>query len=313
MKKTNVDLIVGASILTSLFILVAGVLWLKEASVAQRMVTYTVLFREVGTLQLGDPVFANGVKKGTVAKIGLRGTEVAVVLNVDNNVPITDSTTVAVVNVGLLGERGIGATLTSAGKKVPHNTNTDTVFIRGRFDSGISEAMGMLGTVLAQAETLIVNVADVLEATVADSSFIHKFHMMMGRLDTISNVTNRMLIRNEPVLNAAMADLKTVSSDLKALVDRNSAGLDNIVTGGQDLMVRGNMMVSQAESLVVSVQDVIKRIESGEGTLGKLYKNDEFYEDIKYTITNIDSLVNEIKNDALHLRVKIGFGKKKKK
>ena len=313
MKKTNVDLIVGASILSALFILIAGVIWLKEASIASKMVTYTVLFQEVGTLQLGDPVYANGVKRGTVAKISLRGTEVAVVLNLDKSVPVTDSTRVAVINVGLLGERGIGATLTSAGKTIPHNTAADTVFIKGHFDTGISEAMGMLGSVLLDAETLIVSVTDVLRATVGDSTFIAQFHTMIGRLDTICDVANRMLVRNEPVLNAAMKDLRTVSSDLKALVDRNSAGIDNMVASGQQLTIGGTALVMRAESLVVSVQDVLRKIESGEGTLGKLYKDEKFYSDLKYTIANVDSLVTDVREDALRLRVKLGFGKNKKK
>jgi len=313
LKKTNVDLIVGASILSALFILIAGVIWLKEASIASKMVTYTVLFQEVGTLQHGDPVYANGVKKGTVAKIGLRGTQVAVVLNLDRSVPVTDSTRVAVINVGLLGERGIGATLTSAGKTVPPNTASDTVFIQGKFDTGISEAMGMLGSVLLDAETLIVSVTDVLRATVGDSVFISQFHTMIGRLDTITHVANRMLKRNEPVLNAAMADLKIVSSDLKALIDRNSAGIDNLVVSGGQLTTGGLALVARAESLVVSVQDVMQKIERGEGTLGKLYKDDAFYNELRYTIANLDTLVTDVKEDALRLRVRLGFGKKKKK
>ncbi|MCL2690451.1 MAG: MlaD family protein [Chitinispirillia bacterium] len=313
MKKTNVDLIVGASILSALFILIGGVIWLKEASIASKMVTYTVLFQEVGTLQLGDPVYANGVKRGTVGRINLRGTQVAVLLNLDRSVPITDSTRVAVINVGLLGERGIGATLTSAGKTVPPNTATDTVFIKGYFDTGISEAMGMLGSVLLDAETLLVSVTEVLRATVGDSTFIYQFHTAFGRIDTITNVANRMLLRNEPVLNAAMRDLRVVSSDLKALIDRNTPGIDSLVVSGNQLTANGIALVTRAESLVVSVQDVMQKLERGEGTLGKLYKDEKFYHDLKYTIANVDSLVTDVRDDALRLRVKLGFGKKKKR
>jgi len=117
LKKINVDLIVGASILTALFILVAGLVWLKEASIANKMVNYMVIFPEVGTLQLGDPVYVNGVKKGTVSKIELRGTEVATVLNLDKKINMTDSVRVSVVNVGLLGERGIGVTCRPTGRR----------------------------------------------------------------------------------------------------------------------------------------------------------------------------------------------------
>lgn len=64
MKKTNMDLVVGGSIIIAIVILVAGVLWLKEVSITSKMVSYTVLFTNVGALQVGDPVMVNGVNKG---------------------------------------------------------------------------------------------------------------------------------------------------------------------------------------------------------------------------------------------------------
>jgi phospholipid/cholesterol/gamma-HCH transport system substrate-binding protein len=313
LKRANVDLIVGASILSALFILVAGMLWLKEASLANKMVNYMVVFPEVGTLQLGDPVYISGVKKGTVSKIELRGTEVATILNIDKRVNVTDSIRVSVVNVGLLGERGIGATLSPKGKAVPHITasSSDTVIIRGRFDTGISEAMGMLGTVLAEVESLVLNVSGILDATLGDTAFITQFHDIVNRLDTVCIVANRLLIRNEPVLNAAMSDLKKVSGDLRLLINKNSPGIDSIVADGGQLMTKGIALVAQAESLVVDVQGVLRNIESGKGSLGKLYTDEAFYRELKEVVASVDTLVNEVQKDALKLRVRLGFGKKK--
>jgi len=314
LKKMNVDLVVGASILCALFILVAGMVWLKEASLANKMVNYLVVFPEVGTLQLGDPVYINGVKKGTVSIIELRGTEVGTILNIDRKIRMTDSVRISVVNVGLLGERGIGVTLSPHGKPIPFISadSRDTVIIRGRFDTGISEAMGMLGTVLSEVETLVVNVAGILDATIGDTTFINRFHDIVGRLDTVCIVANRLLIRNEPVLNAAMSDLRKVSADLKQLIARNGPGIDSIVVGGDQLMTKGMALITEAESLVVNVQGVLHNIEGGKGSLGKLYTDESFYKELKDVVASVDTLVGEVRQDALKLRVRLGFGRKKK-
>ncbi|MFW5813002.1 MAG: MlaD family protein [Fibrobacterota bacterium] len=311
MKKTNTDLIVGASILIALFILVTGVLWLKEVSLASKMVTYTVIFPQVGTLQEGDPVQVNGVKKGTVARIRLRGDEVAAVLNLEKTVKLTDSTQIRVINIGLLGERGLGIKLTSKGNQVPFNTKEDTTFLSGKFDTGISEAMGMLGTVLTEVETLAKDVTMIMESTVGDTAFLNMFHTMVGRLDTITVVAQNLVSKNEPLLNRSMNNLSDASSDLKSLMDRNSGNLDTIIANGEQLSSRSLAAVTQVESLAVSVQTVVHRIDSGEGTLGKLYKDDQFYVDLKHTLANVDSLVNEVQDDALKLRLRF-WGKKKK-
>ncbi|MDR3012448.1 MAG: MlaD family protein [Chitinispirillales bacterium] len=313
MRKLNVDFIVGASILIALFVLIAGVIWLKEVSIANTMVNYAVIFPEVGTSQVGDPVYVNGVKKGTLRRIELHGTEVLGILNLDRRINLTDSVRIAVVNVGLLGERGIGITLSPQGSPVPHIApGADTVFIRGHFDTGISEAMGMLGTVLAEVETLVVAVSQILHATIGDTTFISQFHDIVGKLDTITIVTDRLLKRNEPVLNAAFADLRIVSRDLKDLLDRNSPGLDSIVADGQILMTKGIALVEHAEALIDDVQAILKNIEDGKGTLGRLYVDDTFYDELKAVMASVDTLVGEVRQDALRLRVRLGFGKKRK-
>ncbi len=312
LKKTNTDLVVGASILIALFILVAGVLWLKEASLSRKMVTYTVLFPNTGTLQKGDPVQANGVKKGTVADIRLRGDQVAVVLNLEKGVYLTDSSRINVVNIGLLGERGIGIKLNSHGKKVDFNTKKDTTFMMGKFDTGISEAMAKLGEVLVEVETLVVNVSGIVESTIGDTAFITLFESVVGRLDTITVVAQNLVRKNEPLLDRSMKNLSAVSADLKKLMDDNSGSINNMVANGEQLTSRSLAVIAQVESLAVAVQTVVHRVESGEGTLGKLYKDDQFYTDLKQTIAGVDSLVTEVQEDALKLRLKF-FAKKKKK
>jgi phospholipid/cholesterol/gamma-HCH transport system substrate-binding protein len=171
--------------------------------------------------------------------------------------------------------------------------------------------MGMLGTVLAEVETLVVSVGDILGATLGDSAFIVKFHTLVGQLDTTLIVANRLLKRNEPVLNAALSDLRSVSSDLKDLIRKTEPGLDSVITGGNRLMGSGMELVAQAESLVVDIQGILRKMESGQGTLGKLYTDDKLYDELKAVMQNVDTLVTEIKEDALRLRIKLGFGKKK--
>jgi len=85
------ELVVGGTILIALFILIAGVLWLKSTAITSTMVNYTILFPNVGTLQLGDPVVVNGVKKGKVHSIGLCGSKVAVLIKLEKDIVLTDS------------------------------------------------------------------------------------------------------------------------------------------------------------------------------------------------------------------------------
>ena len=311
-KKTNMDLAVGGFILVALVILIAGVLWLKEISVSSKMVSYSVLFPNVGTLQIGDPVMVNGVTKGSVKRIYLRGNEVAVILDVEQTVTLTDSCNYSVQNIGLMGERGIGIMISQAGNVITANTHKDTTFLRGNFDTGIAEALGMMGTVLEEVQVLAGNVAAIVENTVGDSAFISLFKVLVARLDTISDVTQSLLVKNRPLIDKSIKNVSTASADLKQLLDKNSGHIDAIMANGHSLSTYSLSIAAKVETLTVSVQNVLDQMENGEGTLGMLMKDEQFYRDLKKTIANLDTLVNEVQDDALKLRIKLGFGRKKK-
>jgi phospholipid/cholesterol/gamma-HCH transport system substrate-binding protein len=287
------ELIVGGTILIALFILIAGVLWLKAAMVTSKMVQYTVLFPNVGTLQLGDPVMVNGVKKGAVASISLQGVRVGVVIDLDKEVVLTDASRITVQNIGLMGERMVGIQLNSGGKPYAPNQkgNHDPVYIQGYFDTGIAEAMGMIGTVLGDVQVLVKNVGGIVDSTVGDGSFFMQFKRIVSRLETLT----------------AMAE-----SDVNGIVDSNKARVSAILSNGSELSARAVAITGKVDSLTSALAFMVDRINKGEGTAGLLLKDDRFYYDLKKSIGDLDTLVKEIERDGLKLRIRLGFGKKEK-
>jgi phospholipid/cholesterol/gamma-HCH transport system substrate-binding protein len=311
-KKTDMDLIVGASILTAIVILIAGVLWLKEVSVSRKMVEYAVLFPNVGTLQVGDPVMINGVSKGSVKKIFLHKNDVAVVLEVDKKVHLTDSCKISIQNIGLMGERGVGLQYAENGKTIHPLKGNDTTFLTGTFDSGIAEAMGMLGKVLGEVQILAGNVASIVEQTVGDTSFISLFKVIVARLDTISLVAQNLLDNNQGAITTSVKNLQSVSLQVKQLIERNGPEIDSIVANGEELTARAVFIADNIDTLTQSVQTILDQMQNEESSIGKLLRDKELYHDAKKTLADLDTLVRNVQEDALKLRIKFGFGRKKK-
>ncbi|MBN1128063.1 MAG: MCE family protein [Chitinispirillaceae bacterium] len=316
MKKTNIDLVVGASILIALFILVFGVLWLKESLVAKKMVSYTVLFPNVGTLQLGDPVMTNGVTKGRVKNIYLRDNYVAAVITLEKNITLTDSCVVRVQNIGLMGERGIGIELKKSGTPCRPSQKNDTTYLGGSFDTGIAEAMGMMGTVLSDVAVLLTDVSAIMRGTVGDTSFITLFRNLTRRLDTLTLVAENLVKKNGPLVDKSIANLSAASTQLRDLLDSNRSNIDAIMADGKTLASYSVNLMGRIDSLATSIQGIVQDVENGQGALGMLAKNQQFSHDLRQTIANVDTLVREVQRDALKLKVVdikwFGSSKKKK-
>jgi phospholipid/cholesterol/gamma-HCH transport system substrate-binding protein len=306
------ELIVGGFILIALFILIAGVLWLKSSTVTRTMIEYSVMFPNVGTLQEGDPVVVNGVRKGAVANISLAGARVCVVIKLDKDVPLTDSCRIMVQNIGLMGERMVGILLSEKGKPCRPNAKGSVVYLQGGFDSGIAEAMGMVGTVMNDVRTLIANVSTIVDSTMGDTAFVKAFRRIVSRLDTVTRLTQSLVRDNREKLNKSVTNIATVTSDIKELLDSNKAQLSTIVSNGTQLTRQALTIAGKVDSITGSLSTMVARIEKGQGSLGLLMTDEQFYRDLKKSIGDLDSLVNDVKEDGLKLRLKLGFGSGKK-
>jgi phospholipid/cholesterol/gamma-HCH transport system substrate-binding protein len=315
MRRTNRDLMVGGAILLALFVLISGVLWLKEVSIMRRMVSYTVLFPNVGALQIGDPVKVNGVKMGSVASMELQGSQVRVVMRVDQSVQLTDSAVITVQNIGLMGERNVMIQLVDAGGVYPPDgeRSSDKPALQGYFDSGIAEAMGMVGTVLGEVRVLVRNVQSILDATVGDTVFVDFFHTVVARLDTVTAIVEQVAVRNRGRINQSLANVHDVTTEIKRLIDDNRGNINMLLANGSELSTQALRIAADVESLSVSLRGIVSTIERGEGTLGMLVEDDRFSTELKETVAKIDTLANDVQDNGLKLRIRLGFRKRRNK
>lgn len=305
MKKNRFELIVGGTILIAAIILIAGILWLKGAMVTGKMVDYTVLFPNVGTLQLGDPVMVNGVKKGNVNNVYLYGPKVAVDIKLDKDVPLTDSSKITIQNIGLMGERMVGVQLSGKGTLYMPNGKgkTGTTYINGYFDTGIAEAMGMVGTVLGDVRELVRNVSLIIDSTVGDTVFFRKFKRIVSRLDTVTSMAETMIAASRPAINRSISNIEAMTSEVNAILDTNKPRINAIIANGAELSSRGVAVAGKIDSLSRTIQVMINRINNGEGSIGLLMKDEQFYRDLKKSIGDLDTLLNEINRKGLKLNI----------
>jgi len=301
MRTKQTDFIVGFVITVSIAILVFGIIYLKEYNIGRKQQIIYALFDDVGTLTEGDPVKINGVKMGKVTLRSLKNNQVLVTMEMDASVVIPSDSRITIQNVGLMGERMIGIRL---GKSpVPLDP---AMPMQGTFDSGIAEAMGMLGDVFVDAKELVVLIRKLMNETIANEEFLRTFKVVVERLDRLSATVDHMITGNEAALNTIISDVKGSTSDLKGFLDQNKGKLNGMVDNLSETSVKANDLVGKADSLVAKIDRLLGKISSNESAVGQIMNDKELYGTIKSTIVEADSLLKSI-NKTGKLKVKIGF------
>ncbi|MDB9744183.1 MlaD family protein [Fibrobacterales bacterium] len=291
-------LIVGFVLLLSTFILAFGMQYLSDEDPSRKTLSYELYFPQVGTLTLGDPVKANGVKVGRVQNIELVGLKVKVSIRVFDDVYFPINSEVRLQNIGLLGERQIGIVL---GDSKTNYAESDKIV--GIYDYGIAETMATAGDVFDSSKILLESVRRVLDSTIAAKKFPEQFNTIVSNTLTLQNRIDSLLDVTDPALRVSLSNLKKASIKVNKLIDDSEQPVKNILSGGEKLTEQASHLATQADSLSSRLSGLLTKIESRENTVGVLLSDTTLYTDVRKTLKDVDSLFLVIINHGLDINV----------
>lgn len=289
-----------------------GFNFLKGLDVFRTENEYYTFYPNAEGLQPSNPVMYNGVTIGRVVIVEPEQDQnrIKVVLAIKRQIRVSDKTIAVLADNGLLGGKMIKL-LINAGKDLADE---------GTLESTVEK--GMLGSVTDKLSPTLKNVDSLMVTTTAiikqfDQTALALKALMAGATQTTAGV-NGIVAANSKNLaaitgNAAIltANLNTLSNNLdaqiKPILQKTSTFTDSLNA------MRLGQTVSQLNNSIAGLQGVIKEINQGKGTLGKLAKDDSLYVNLDRTAANIALLMADMKaNPKRYVHFSL-FGKKEKK
>ncbi len=281
-----------ASILSALFVL-------TDAAMFRGRYIVTTHVKNAGGIRRGDPVQMRGVNIGRVLRfqIGKEGS-VAIQLEIEGEYPVPADSHVELKSAGLLG--GMSADV------VPGTS--DQMLKSGDTVAGLSEEgmVAMATRIAGQAENTLGRVD-----TLLSKEMIADVHGSSSEL--------KRLLDN---LSAAVKEQRTEIASLTASLRRSSEGVEKAASGPElerivkrldSVAERSDKVVASLDRTTQSMETVLTRIENGEGTLGKLSKDETLYKNLSeaaatmnQTSSNISRLVDDVrKNPRKYLKISV--------
>jgi phospholipid/cholesterol/gamma-HCH transport system substrate-binding protein len=296
-NSKNTELKVGVVVLLACVLLLFGFIWIKGISFQQNRYEYSVIFPNIGSLEIGDPVSVSGVQKGKVEKIQLYQGDVLVAFNLTRDVVLKKDAKFTVMNIGLMGERfiavetGYSDSLLDLSKPV-----------RGYYDIGIPEVMGRMGDMIDALRRLTGHLEKVIGTESSQDALIQTIE----NLKVISARVDTLLEHNQDRFDQTMSDISQTSSELKKMVVTNKEKLQHTMDNFSSASGKLDNITTTLDTLSIFLKNIASKIESGEGTLGQLFNDTTLYEQIKRTTQNVDSLIVDIKrNPKKYLKISI--------
>jgi phospholipid/cholesterol/gamma-HCH transport system substrate-binding protein len=294
-RRTEIQ--VGLTVLAAVAILLWGVTWLKEFSLARKAHVWTVRFPRTGGLGRSDEVQVNGIRKGAVEDMALVGDHVIVKLALATDVQLTTDSQVAIRNVGLMGEKVIAVDLKTTGRAY---TARDTIV--GEYELGIPEVMGQMGSTLTNVTELIQQLHDMSQA-LSRSGDLEK---TVRNFAATSEQLKAAVAENRAALRTTMVNFDAASRTAKSLTVGREAQLKQAVDDFAQAAGRMNTLAARMDSLRAVLVSVTGKVDRGEGTLGRLVNDQRLYDDLNTSAQALRALVEDIKkNPKKYLHVSI--------
>ncbi|HEX5131387.1 MAG TPA: MlaD family protein [Candidatus Krumholzibacteria bacterium] len=286
MSARGIEIRVGAAVVVAGVILVIGTMWFQKFQMMEKRYSFYVSFSEVGGLLVGDPIFVNGLDRGRVNNMTLQPDRVVVEMAVRDGVVIPDDSQISLKSIGIMGERFVAIRQgTSANFIAPGDTLT------GEFLMGMSEVMGSAGSILGDVEVTVRQLREISESLNSDG----KLQQGVSDLAATSGNLRQLTENNRARLERSLAHFERSAAMLDSLIGGRYAELDSSLAA---IARAGGSAETTADNLAAASKDlreITARLRAGEGTAGRLLNDDELIHRLESTVSEMDSLMEDIR------------------
>ncbi|MDT7830178.1 MlaD family protein [Pricia sp. S334] len=305
--KLSREIKTGIIVVGGILLFVLGFSYLKSSPLFEDGKTFYAVYDDVGGLQTGTPVTINGLTVGNVNGIKFKDASgnLVVTFSVKNKFQFSRNSQAELYDTGIIGGKGIqikpvfdGAATAQSGDTLPTNTQPGLTEL---LQNQLTPLQRKVEDAFTNADTLLQNVNEVLDNNAKKDlrQTLSGLNQTVASFKRSADALNRILNDNEEKLGNSLTNFEELTANFATLSDSlNNAGL--------------NRTLASLESSVANLDGLMARMNSGDGTLGKLLSDEKLYTNLNNASRELDLLLQDLRlNPKRYVNVSV-FGKKQR-
>lgn len=273
-------------------------------------------YDNVEGLEVSNPVFINGLKVGRVDDIkpitNAEGKISFVVkASIDKGYSFSKKSTLEIYEQGLMSGTAMrinpvyGADLAQSGDTLAANYKLSMMASLG---SEVGPMKEQMQSVLKNADSLLTNSNKIMDAQnrAEIRALLISLNKTMASLEATSKQANTLLSDNNPRVQQMLDNASLATTSAKDAMDKYGKVAEQIDIN------QLNGAISKLSEASTNLNILMSGIQSGEGSLGKLAKDEQLYQNLSNTARSLDSLLVDVKaNPKRYINISV-FGKSTK-
>jgi phospholipid/cholesterol/gamma-HCH transport system substrate-binding protein len=321
--KISKEFKIGIVVICSIAAFVWGLNFLKGSNLFSHKYFLYAVYPKIDNLIPANPVLINGYKIGQVNKISLfqQGgkNKVLVKFILTEDLQIPKGSIAKAISSDLLGSKAVEIIYSNETEFVK---NGDTL-IAGT-EEGFKESLDKrIAPIQAKAENLIIsmdsvmNVVSLILNSKTRENIDKSFESVRKAISTLEKTAYKLddLIGSEKTkISNVMTNLSQITTNL----NKNGERIDHIISNINnmtDSLAKAQLKdaINNADKSMKELNSLLAKINEGQGTIGKLAKNDSLYNNLNKSSEDLDKLLKDLRlNPERYIHFSV-FGRKSSK
>lgn len=304
------DVKVGIVSLAAMLVLLIGII-LGQGIGLSSTTLIKMRFPNSGSIQTTSPVLINGVKRGSVKDVINDRGSVLITAEMDNIDDIYSDATARISILEITGGKKIEIMPGKSGAKFSASNE-----IPGKTPADLADLVASAGELVENVETLLVDADTTVRAVntiLADGVVNEKVRNILGSTENLTQSLNKFVDRNVADLEACVKNANHIVAQLRTSIDKNepkvSALVDELGTTVKKtnaLLANIDKTLGEASGTLDDIKKITRKINSGEGTIGKIIYDDNFAKSLDSTLFELNDLVKQLKKYGINANIRLG-------
>jgi phospholipid/cholesterol/gamma-HCH transport system substrate-binding protein len=299
MKDRTKSILIAVSFIVAMVLFVWGFNFLKGKSILNNQYNFYAVYNNSKGLLPGDLVTINGMQVGTVSSLKFHPKQdgsIVVEFTTNNKLNIPDNSVVKL-SSSLMGSVSLNLILGNSDVFAQSGDTLMAALDNGAMDMVAETIMPLkdnLETLLVSLNDLTSNLNDLLNQGLKNSinEGVSSFASSMNNIETISSDLQQLVDSNDGKLTMVVNNLETITDNFGVVSD----SLKNIDY---------NHLVLSLENCLAEFNTLMTGINEGEGSIGRLVKEDSLYYNVNEAIFTLQSILKEIQEDPKKIKLSV--------
>lgn len=272
---------VGLFVIVGVLVAFVLLFTFTDSSMFRGRYTVTAIVNQAGGIRHGDPVQLRGVNIGRVKDFRISPQGVSVRLEIEGRYHFPADSTVNINSSGLIGGMVAEIEPGTSPKELPAGG-----VMHGTAEQGTFQAVGNLAD---QAETVLNRIQGLLS-----EQTVQNVQGSTADLQTTLQQLSATIAEQRAQLNALTTSLRRSASNLEQVTGKNELQLT---------IKQLDKVLADVDQSSQSLDTVTGRIARGEGTLGRLSKEDALYVNANQAMLSLNQTAAEVRRLAQDIRL----------